>query len=66
MQPGPAGTCAVELSGRHDVPAAAVPYTESWTSRLTFTGDTGTGETVVAVSGGNNCMRKFQTTIDRK
>jgi len=66
MQPGPSGACAIVISGRHDVGAAAVPYTESWTGQLTFTGDTGSGETVVAVSGGNNCTRKFQTTIDRK
>jgi hypothetical protein len=66
LAPGPADTCAVELTGRHDVPAAALPYTEVWTSRLTFTGAGGHGETEVVVSGGNNCMRKFQTTIDRK
>jgi hypothetical protein len=66
VAPGPAGTCAVELTGRHEVTAAAAPYTETWTSWLTFTDAGGHGETQVVVSGGNNCMRKFQTTIDRK
>ncbi len=66
VQSGPAGTCAIALSGQHEVSAASAPYTESWVSRLTFTGDTGTGETLIVVSGGSNCMRKFQTTIDRK
>jgi hypothetical protein len=66
LAPGPAGSCAVELSGTHPVPAAAEPYTETWTSWLTFSGAGGRGETQVVVSGSNNCMRKFQTTIDRK
>jgi hypothetical protein len=66
MAAGPVGTCALVLTGRHDVTAASEAYSESWTSRLTFTGDTGTGETTVVVTGGSNCMRKFQTVIDRK
>jgi len=66
LEPGPSGRCALRLTGTHQVSAAAQPYTEFWISDLTFTGNTGTGETVVMVSGGNNCMRKFQTAIDRK
>jgi hypothetical protein len=66
MEAGPPGLCAVRLFGFHQVFAAAEPYTETWSSDLTFTGNTGTGQTLVVVSGGNNCMRKFQTTIDRK
>jgi hypothetical protein len=48
------------------VSAASDPYTETWISRLIFTTDGGRGETQVTVSGGSNCMRKFQTTIERK
>jgi len=66
LQAGAPGTCAVELTGMHVVTAAVEPYTETWTSRLTFAAGGGTGETQVSVSGGHNCVRKFQTTIDRK
>jgi len=66
MEPGTGGTCSVILSGQHPVRAASVPYTETWTSWLTFTPDGGSGETRVTVNGGGNCMRKFQTTIERK
>lgn len=66
MEPGTGGTCSVVLSGQHPVPAASDPYVETWTSWLTFTGDGGSGETRVTVNGGSNCMRKFQTTIERK
>jgi hypothetical protein len=65
MQPGPSGACAILLSGQHDVPAGSPPYSEQWTSRLTFTGDAGSGQTQVIVSGGNNCARTFQTAVER-
>jgi hypothetical protein len=66
IEAGPPGACAIVLSGTHPVPAASVPYMEAWTSRLTFSAGGGSGETEVVVTGGSNCMRKFQTTIDRK
>ena len=66
LKAGEPGTCSVVLAGTHMVPAASVPLTEIWASRITFVGAGGVGETLVSVSGGATCMRKFQTTIDRK
>src|SRR5688572_22315654 len=51
LEPGNQGTCSMVLSGQKVIGAASVPYTETWTSWLTFSEGRGSGETQVAVSG---------------
>jgi hypothetical protein len=65
LELGTGAPCSIVLRGERTLTNTSESYREIWTSRLTFLGDGGAGETEIEVSGGSNCRRTFQTTVTR-